>query len=74
MQLMAREAVTFVCIFSAKYMEGDSPYGRKDSVVYKQCHKGDDWEVKRVWTFLKFLSDLSKCERRNEMQLWLSLD
>lgn len=31
MQLMARGDVIFVCIFSAKYTEVDSPYSRKDS-------------------------------------------
>lgn len=74
MQLMARGAVIFECSFSAKYVEGDTPYSRKDSVVYKQCSKGSDQEATRVWTFRKLLSDLSKCERRNKMQLWLSLN
>lgn len=47
-QLITREAVTFTYTFSAKNMEGDSPYSRKNSVVYKQCSKGGDQELTRV--------------------------
>jgi len=60
MQLMARGAVIFVCIFSAKYMEEDSPYSRNDRAVCKQWSKGGDQEVTGVWTCLMFLSELSK--------------
>lgn len=73
MQLMARGTVIFVHIFSAKYMI-EAVLTAEKTVWFVSTAVREVIRKWQQWTFLKFLSNLSKCKGRNEMQLCLSLD